>query len=101
MSEAAAVTAGDKHLRTDHPEHNLARRSVRGAAVTVGAQGARFALQMVSTMVLARLLTPADFGLIAMVAPLIGFTTMFADAGLSMATVQRAEITHAQVSTLF
>ena len=52
-------------------------------------------------MILARLLTPEDFGLIAMVNGLVGFVAMFKDSGLSMATVQRAEINHAQVSNLF
>ena len=52
-------------------------------------------------MVLARLLTPADFGLIAMVVAVTGFAALFKDAGLSMATVQREHITHEQVSTLF
>ncbi|MFC1542116.1 lipopolysaccharide biosynthesis protein, partial [Candidatus Latescibacterota bacterium] len=51
--------------------------------------------------VLARLLTPEDFGLIAMVAAVTGFVMMFKDMGLSMATVQRAEINHGQISTLF
>lgn len=52
-------------------------------------------------MVLARLLTPQDFGLIAMVTALTGFIMIFKDLGLSMATVQRAEINHGQISTLF
>ena len=49
----------------------------------------------------ARLLTPEDFGLTGMVATLTGFLTMFRDAGLSAATVQRLEVTHEQISTLF
>ena len=56
---------------------------------------------MASTVVLARLLTPQDFGLIAMVTAVTGFVVMFKDMGLSMATVQRAEVNHAQISTLF
>jgi len=56
---------------------------------------------MGSTIVLARLLTPQDFGLIAMVTAVTGFVMMFKDMGLSMATVQKAEINHAQISTLF
>jgi PST family polysaccharide transporter len=47
------------------------------------------------------LLTPKDFGLIAMVTAITGFIMVFKDLGLSMATVQRAEINHGQVSTLF
>jgi len=80
---------------------DLKGRSVRGGAVTLTSQGIKFGLQLGSTMVLARLLTPGDFGLIAMVTAITGFVAMFKDAGLSMATVQRREVTHAQVSTLF
>jgi len=65
------------------------------------AQGASFFLHMGSTVVLARLLTPQDFGLIAMVTAVTGFVMMFKDLGLSTATVQKAEINHAQISTLF
>ncbi|MCH7559555.1 MAG: lipopolysaccharide biosynthesis protein [Planctomycetes bacterium] len=56
---------------------------------------------MGSLAVLARLLTPGDFGLIAMVTVVTGFVALFKDMGLSMATVQKAHINHAQVSTLF
>ncbi len=80
---------------------DLARRTIRGGAVTLTAQGAKFVLRMGSMAVLARLLTPADFGVIAMVTVITGFVEMFKDAGLSTATVQRATITHAQISTLF
>ena len=56
---------------------------------------------MVSTVILARLLTPEDFGLVAMVTAITGFMVIFKDMGLSMATIQRPEIRHEQVSTLF
>jgi O-antigen/teichoic acid export membrane protein len=52
-------------------------------------------------MILSRLLTPRDFGLVAMVTTVTGFLRVFKDAGLSIATVQRERITHAQVSNLF
>lgn len=86
---------------TEYLKADLKGRSVRGGAVTMTAQGASFFLQMGSTVVLARLLTPQDFGLIAMVTAVTGFVAMFKDMGLSMATVQKAEINHAQISTLF
>jgi len=86
---------------TEHLKSDLKGRSVRGGAITLGAQWARFCIQMASTVVLARLLTPQDFGLIAMVTAVTGFVAMFKDMGLSMATVQRAEINHGQISTLF
>ena len=52
-------------------------------------------------MVLARLLAPQEFGLVAMVTVVMDFLRIFQDMGLSTATVQRQEITHAQVSNLF
>jgi PST family polysaccharide transporter len=52
-------------------------------------------------MVLARLLSPEDFGLQSMVVVVTGFLGLFRDAGLGMATIQRLEITHQQTSTLF
>lgn len=90
-----------RYFDTAHLTRDLRARSVRGGVITVASQGAKFALQIASTIILARLLLPADFGLIAMVTAVIGFVALFKDAGLSMATVQKAEITHEQVSTLF
>ena len=52
-------------------------------------------------MVLARLLSPQDFGLQGMVVVVTGFLALFRDAGLGVATVQRLEVTQEQVSTLF
>jgi len=92
--------AGDL-FRTDHLHDDLKGRSVRGGAAALAGQAANFLLKLGSTAVLARLLTPADFGLIAMVTAVTGFVEMFKDAGLSTATVQRAEINHRQISTLF
>lgn len=91
----------ESHFATEHLSADLKGRSVRGGAVTFAAQGAKFFLQLGSTMVLARILTPQDFGLIAMVTAVTGFIMVFKDLGLSMATVQKAEINHGQVSTLF
>jgi PST family polysaccharide transporter len=98
---AVAPDANDWHFRTDHLHANLKGRSIRGGAITLAAQAIKFILQLASTAVLARLLTPADFGLVAMVTAVTGFVAMFKDLGLSAATIQRPHITHAQVSTLF
>jgi PST family polysaccharide transporter len=86
---------------TGHLKDDLKGRAVRGGAVTLTSQAIKFALQLASTMILARLLTPADYGLVAMVAVVIVFAEMFKDMGLTLATIQRSEITHDQVSALF
>lgn len=64
-------------------------------------QLAKFGLRFGSTAVLARLLTPEDYGLIAMTTVVTGFAGLFKDGGLTAATVQHDEIRHEQVSTLF
>jgi PST family polysaccharide transporter len=56
---------------------------------------------MAATIVLARLLTPEDYGLFGMVTVFVAFISMFNDLGLSMATIQKEEMTHAEASTLF
>jgi PST family polysaccharide transporter len=88
-------------LSTAHLHADLKGRSVRGGLTTLSSQGAQFVMQTVATVVLARLLTPADFGLVAMVTAITGLGQAFADFGLSEATIQRQEISHDQVSTLF
>lgn len=102
MSRAIALQSQSiSALCTDHLHADLRGRSVRGGAVNLVSQGAQFLVQSVATIVLARLLTPADFGLVAMVASITGLGQAFADLGLSEATIQSKEITHDQVSTLF
>ena len=91
----------DHHFRTDHLKANLGARSARGGAVTLAAQVCKFVLSTLSAIVLARLLTPQDYGLIGMVAIVVGFLGMFQYLGLSTATVKWSELNHEQVSTLF
>ena len=86
---------------TTHLQADLKGHTVRGGVKTFGAQGFSFFLNVASVAVLARLLTPYDFGLVAMVTAVTGLLAMFKDAGLSMATVQQDTVTHEQVSTLF
>jgi len=94
-----AVT--DHHFRTDHLQKDLGARSARGGAITFAAQVVRFAIRTASTILLARLLTPRDYGLIGMVVVLVDFVSMFQYLGLATATVKWATLNHRQVSTLF
>ena len=80
---------------------NLKGRTIRGGVAKTGAQAINILLRIGSLMVLARLLDPEDFGLIGMVTAVTGVFSLFKDAGLSMATIQRAAISNEQVSTLF
>jgi O-antigen/teichoic acid export membrane protein len=91
----------ERHLRTDDLTNDLGRRTARGGAITIFSQGTKFFLSMVGTVILARLLTPEDYGLVGMVAVVTGFIAIFKDLGLSVATIQKAEINNQQISTLF
>src|SRR6266516_961779 len=96
-----AATACERHFATDHLLTNLRQRTISSGLITAVAQGVQFFMNLAYIMVMARLLVPQDFGLFAMVTTVMGFLIIFQDPGLSTATVQRQEITHAQVSNLF
>ncbi len=80
---------------------DLKEKAIRGGFAKVCAQAANFVLRMASVMILARLLTPRDFGLVGMVTALTGVLGLFRDFGLSSAAIQRASVTEEQISTLF
>jgi O-antigen/teichoic acid export membrane protein len=86
----------NKNHKTD-----LKRQSLRGGTITLASQGILFLINIGSTMILARLLTPQDYGLITMVAAITTFAGVFIELGLSTATIQQNEINQSQLSNLF
>lgn len=80
---------------------SLARSAANGVLFTMGAQVTKIILQFASVAVLARLLTPHDYGLIALVLVVVGAGEVFRDFGLTAATVQAPTVTAAQRSQLF
>lgn len=96
-----AAEAPSEHIAPVLGHGDLKRRSVHGAAATILSQGFRFVLQLAAQVLLARMLAPGEFGLLAMVMPLAGFVQMFADLGLLQATVQKPNITEGELSGLF
>lgn len=82
-------------------EGGLKRLAVRGASVTFVAQAIRFVVTMATQIILARLLMPADFGLIAMVMPVIGIVQVMADLGLTQAIVSRARLLMSELNSFF
>ena len=79
----------------------LSRTAARGAVVTVGGQVAKLVLQLTSVVVLSRLLSPKDYGLVAIVLVVIALGETFRDFGLSSASVQAKVLTDKQRSNLF
>jgi len=71
-----------------------------GAAGVTG-QACGFLLRVCATLVLARLLAPADYGVVAIATAAAAFLALFKDLGLGQAAVQGATLTREQMSTLF
>lgn len=96
---STTVLPTEKPAAVDFAE--IKRKSVRGGLVTFGTQGVSIAIQLTSTIVLARLLSPDDYGTMAMVMAITAFAGLFRDLGLSAAAIQKGELSHGQMTNLF
>lgn len=79
---------------------------VVGGAARAGAWSAidivlRQSVQFIVSIVLARLLSPADFGIVALVSFFTGFGTAVVEGGFATALIQRQDTTREQESALF
>jgi O-antigen/teichoic acid export membrane protein len=83
------------------PAGGLGSAIRRGLFWTMGGQWAGYLVQLGTTIVLARLLTPADFGLVGMALTLTVIADQFRSLGLSQAVIQRRDLTWEQVNALF
>ena len=91
----------DAIFSSDGLSKNLTQKSLKGGISTMLSQAIRLVLSTAGTVVLARLLTPGEYGLVGMAMVVVAFARMFVTAGLSMATVQKKEISHEQINALF
>lgn len=72
--------------------------AVRWTSLVTGVRGL---LQLTQVAVLARLLSPADYGLMAIVGVILSFAGIFSDMGINSAYVQRQNVTTQERSSLF
>jgi PST family polysaccharide transporter len=105
LPQAASVVEGFRaglHSGLQVPQgRDFKRKSIRGGASALLSQVVSMALTLLTTIILARILSPSDYGLQAMVLSLTGFLSLFKEAGLSAASVQREKLNQTEVSTLF
>src|SRR5665647_572990 len=80
---------------------NLETRTVRGIGWSASSQIARLLMQILISAILARLLVPSDFGLIAMVTVFSSFVSVFSDFGLTSAIIQKKEVSDEALSSTF
>jgi O-antigen/teichoic acid export membrane protein len=84
-SAAAAPSTPDTAAETQ----GVARRVAIGSAIMIGGRIAMRGISIISTLILARLLLPEDFGLIGLAAGLIAIADVLTQANLGMAVVRR------------
>lgn len=58
-------------------------------------------LQLLPAMILARLLNPEDYGVVAMAAIFMGLVSMFINSGFAMAIIQKQDLEHVDVCSVF
>ena len=80
---------------------SLRQTAVAGAKWTGAATAVTMGLQYVRLAILAQLLEPGDFGLMAMITFVVGFAERFADMGVSNAIIHRQSATREELSTLY
>lgn len=83
------------------PQQTLARRGAVALGWAVLASAAKILLTLGVQALLARLLTPSDFGLFAIGMLVIGLAGYFADIGIATSLVQKAEINDDDIRFVF
>ncbi|MFK4638121.1 lipopolysaccharide biosynthesis protein [Paenarthrobacter histidinolovorans] len=95
------MTTDELPTRSSRRNQQLGKQAVRGASATIAGQLVRLVVLLASTVILARLLSPTDFGLVAIVLSLVALGELFRDFGLSMAAARSVRLSHRQMSNLF
>lgn len=80
---------------------SLKKKAIGGVKWTTASTVIVTILQLAQMSILARFLEPGDFGLMAIMMVVIGFSQAFQDMGISNAIIQRQEISHTQLSSLY
>lgn len=82
-------------------QRSLGGHAARGGAYVVVGQVVKVLLQAASLVILSRVLTPSEFGIIAFITAVVGFGELFRDFGLTPASIQSPTLSQGQASNLF
>jgi O-antigen/teichoic acid export membrane protein len=80
---------------------SLRKSAISGVKWSAISNFGRRGLSLLTTIILARLLTPSEFGLVAMAAVMIGFIELFQDLGTATAVIQRKDPSQALLASMF
>ena len=86
---------------SDEDQRDALTRGARGGAVTLAGQGAKLCIQLLSIVVLSRILAPSDFGIVAMATVFVALGNLLRDSGMPIAALQSRTLTNQQASNLF
>lgn len=83
------------------PTDNLKHKAATGMVWTAVQKYSKMLISFISGIILARLLTPEDYGAIGMLAIFMSLAEVFIDAGFGSALIQKKNPTVADYSTVF
>lgn len=94
-SATTTISLAKTGVASEYPDQStdgsVLRRMLVGSTWMVAARWSTRAIGLVSTIVLARLLSPPDFGLVAMGMITVGFVRIFAEAGQHLAIIRHPD----------
>lgn len=81
------------------PQGSIYKHMLRGSMWAVATNWGQRVLGLVNTIILARLLAPEDFGLVAMAALVLGFLNMFSEVGTGLHLLRQPQATREHCDT--
>ena len=80
---------------------DLKQKALKGVKWTTLSTVVAGGLQLLQLLILARILTPTEFGVIAIIMVIVGFSQIFMDMGISNGIIHKQDVTKKQLSTLY
>jgi PST family polysaccharide transporter len=80
---------------------SLRKKTLSGLSWSAGSQGGKQISQFIITAILARLLSPSDFGLLSMATVFTGFIMIFSELGVSGALIHKQDAQESHYSSAF
>lgn len=91
----------DNLINPPEDANYIKKQAFNGGIISFITQIALFLISFTTTIILARILNPTDFGLIGMAAFITGLLGLLGDFGLSQALIQRPKLNQNEASILF
>lgn len=80
---------------------NLKNKTIKGVFWSLGEQFGRHGIGLAVTLILARLLTPSDYGLIGLTSLFLAIATAIIESGFRQALIRKVDLSQTEKSTVF